>query len=148
MNETEIIEYITGTFEGVDRFTGDDNHFFFYDPEKMFPFATLMTNDLNDKFSNLDRPSIYRLNIGVGKETFKSLFGDTHIARWDEEWPADTPYDFTALDVLMPHPVYGRQYWLSILNPSAETFEVAVKPLLAEAYERDVAKHTRRGTRN
>jgi hypothetical protein len=42
----------------------------------------------------------------------------------------------TALDRLMPHPVYATQHWVSILNPSAATFDTVVKPLLDEAHER------------
>jgi hypothetical protein len=34
----------------------------------------------------------------------------------------------------MPHPVYAAQSWLSVLNPSAETFR-DLQPLLAEAYQ-------------
>jgi hypothetical protein len=34
----------------------------------------------------------------------------------------------------MPHPVYGRNHWVCVLNPSDSTFE-SVKPLLAEAYQ-------------
>jgi hypothetical protein len=133
MNETDMIDYITRAFAGVTTVVADDNTFFFYDPDHMFPFATLMTNDVNDQFSNLARPGVYRLNIGVGKETFLSLFGD-----------AAGDYDFTTLDTLMPHPVYGRQRWVCVLNPSAATFESSVQPLLAEAYDRDVRKHTRK----
>jgi hypothetical protein len=133
MNETDVIDSITRSFEGVTTAVADDNMFFFYDPDQMFPFATLMTNDVNDQFSNLDRPGVFRLNIGVGKETFQSLFGD-----------ATSDYDFTALDTIMPHPVYGRQRWICVLNPSAATFESTIQPLLAEAYERDVRKHARK----
>jgi len=35
---------------------------------------------------------------------------------------------------LMPHPVYGKSHWISVLNPGEATFE-RVKPLLGEAYE-------------
>jgi hypothetical protein len=133
MNESEVIDYITGSFEGVTTAVADDNIFFFYDPEHMFPFATLMTNDVNDQFSNLTRPGVFRLNIGVDKETFQSLFGD-----------ATGEYDFTAFDTIMPHPVYGRQRWICVVNPSAATFESQIQPLLATAYQRDVHKHTRK----
>jgi hypothetical protein len=75
-----------------------------------------------DNASNLDRPGIFRLNIGVSKKTFASLFG------------AEGQYDFTALDVLMPHPVYGQNHFVCVLNPSESTFD-AIKPLLNEAYE-------------
>src|SRR5258708_22918986 len=73
--------YILDTFKGVDTVFDSDNSSFFYNPDPnippdhMFPFVTLMTNDINDQFSNLNRPSVYRVNIGVGKQTFRSLFG-------------------------------------------------------------------------
>jgi hypothetical protein len=56
-------------------------------------------------------------------------------------------YDFTALDQVMPHPVYGRQYWVCVLNPSDETFETKVRPLLAEAYEMAVSKFEKKTAR-
>lgn len=41
---------------------------------------------------------------------------------------------FTALDIIMPHPVYAWMGWVCVLNPSAETFE-RLKSLIVEAYE-------------
>lgn len=104
--------------------------FFFYGKEEgpgAFPFATIVTKDYGefDNASNLNRPGVSRLNIGLSRETFRSLFG----ARFS---PAD--YDFAALDKLMPHPVYAAQFFACILNPSDATFEKTVRPLLAEAY--------------
>jgi len=103
--------------------------FFIYDPDRdldeahRFPFATIVTKDYGDfdNASNLDRPGVFRLNIGVSKETFAKLFGD------------DGEHDFAALDRLIPHPVYGRNHFVSVLNPSAATFE-SIKPLLKEAH--------------
>jgi hypothetical protein len=46
----------------------------------------------------------------------------------------------------MPHPVYGKMYWVCVLNPSAATFE-AVKPLLAEAYQAAAGRHAKREER-
>jgi hypothetical protein len=141
VDEASIIQFIRENFEGVDSFTSETgNTFFFYDPDHMIPFATLVTNDEYDQFSNLDRPGIFRLNIGVSKQTYESLFGP----KTPHANPEEARYDFTALDRIIPHPVYGRQNWVCVLNPSEETFERSVKPLLSEAYERDVAKHTKR----
>jgi hypothetical protein len=134
MNETSIIEYITSTFEGVDVVVASDNYFFLYDPEHKFPFATLMTNDDNDSASNLNRPSIFRLNIGIRKETFDSM-----------AFSADV--DFTVLDQLLPHPVYGKMFWVCVLNPSDNTFP-KVKQLLAEAYEISVQKYAKKKNRD
>jgi len=90
---------------------------------RRFPFATIVTKDYGDfdKASNLDRPGVFRLNIGVSKETFAKQFG------------TEGEYDFAALDRILPHPVYGRNHFVSVLNPSDSTFEV-IKPLLSEAH--------------
>jgi Family of unknown function (DUF6194) len=82
---------------------------------------------------------VFRLNIGVSRDTFRALFGPAPSAESDKS----TTYDFAALDRLMPHPVYAPQSWVCVLNPSPETFE-AVKPLLAEAYSRVAARHASR----
>jgi len=131
MNESAITKHITDTFAGVDVVTASGGTFFFYDPEQKFPFATLSINDEYDQYSNLNRPGVFRLNVGVSKQTFRSLFGSSE------------GYDFTALDRLMPHPEYGKMYWVCVVNPSAATFET-VKPLLAEAYDMAVKKQAKR----
>jgi len=84
---------------------------------------------------------VFRLNIGVSRDTFHALFG--HLPTEDTT-PA-TGYDFAALDRLMPHPAYAPQSWVCVLNPGLETFE-AVKPLLAEAYSIVEARHASRPT--
>ena len=55
----------------------------------------------------------------------------------------DMDCDFTALDIVIPHPVYAWIGWGSILNPSEQTFE-QLKPLIQEAYEFSVEKFKKR----
>ena len=101
--------------------------FFSLDAEKHFPnYATIVTTDEHDEGapSDLARPGAFRLNIGVGRETFERLVG----------W-MDAP-DYSAFDRLLPHPVYAKQLWISILNPSDATFRDTVLPLIAEAHDR------------
>ena len=143
MDEAAIMKYVADTFDGTQTATVNGNSFFFYDPEQKFPFATLMTNDENDRASNLDRPSVFRLNIGVSKQTYRSLFGTQPLPSYSYTTNTvdDNTYDFTALDQLMPHPVYGRMYWVCILNPSFAMFGATVQPLLAEAYTMAVSKY-------
>ena len=130
MDEAAVVKYIRETFAGVETSEAWGCTFFFYDSERKFPFATLANTDENDQFSDLNRPSVFRLNVGVSKATFQSLFG-SH---------SEDGYDFTAFDRIMPHPVYGKMYWVCVLNPGAETF-ASVTPLLAEAYEQSVKRH-------
>jgi Family of unknown function (DUF6194) len=79
-------------------------------------------HSLHRRGSKLDRPGIFRLNIGVSKDTYAKLF------------PADGgDHDRAALDRLMPHPVYGPNHWVCVINPSKSTFE-SIKTLLEEAH--------------
>jgi uncharacterized protein DUF6194 len=150
MNEESIVAWITGAFDRVQHLVKDGNSFFSFDPEHMHPFATLVTNNINDSASDLDRPGVYRLNVGVRKETWVGMFGPP-----TKGTPGDyglgsgsaADWDFTALDTLMPHPVYGRMHWVCVLNPSEATFE-KIKPLLAEAYEIDVVRTQKKQSRN
>jgi hypothetical protein len=140
MDETSIREYIARTFAGVDVVDASGGSFFFYDPDHKFPFATLVTSDEYDQASNLSRPSVFRLNVGVSKPTFQSLFGSG--SAHSDEGGAEGGYDFTALDCIMPHPVYGKMYWVCVLNPSEETFK-RVQELLVEAYDMAVRKRAK-----
>jgi hypothetical protein len=140
MDETSIREYIARTFAGVDVVEALGASFFSYGPDHRFPFATLVTGDEHDQASNLSRPSVFRLNVGVSKQTFQSLFGSgsAHAAQAG----AEGGYDFTALDCIMPHPIYGKMYWVCVLNPSEETFKM-VQELLVEAYDMAVRKRAK-----
>lgn len=111
--------------------------FFSLDPEKHWPnFATIVTTDEHDDGtpSQLSRPGVFRLNIGVGRATFE------RIADASGAEP-----DYAAFDRLLPHPVYAKQLWISVLNPSHATFQDVVVPLLTEAHDRLAtarARHT------
>ncbi len=155
MDQASIIQYVADTFAGVDVLRATDvvgagDTFFIYAPDRrlepkhQFPFATIVTKDYGDfdRASNLNRPGVFRLNIGVSSDTYRSLFGPQPPPP-GAAGVVDTGHDFAALDRLMPHPVYAPQSWVCVLNPSAETFE-SVRPLLAEAYDRAVRRHAQR----
>jgi hypothetical protein len=119
--ETVVAEALGATFFSLD--------------EKHWPnYATIVTTDEHDEGapSNLARPGAFRLNIGVGRETFERLVGSM------------TSPDYAAYDQLLPHPVYARQRWISILNPSDDTFRDVVLPLIDEAHDRLAAARPRR----
>lgn len=136
MEEFSIARYITDTFPGVETVNNFGYTFFFFGDDHMLPFATLAASDNeHDHVSNLERPGVYRINIGVSKETFRALFGAERVDV--------SNYDFTALDTIMPHPEYAPQFFVCVLNPSDATLE-RVRVLLAEAYERAVKRANRR----
>jgi uncharacterized protein DUF6194 len=132
VDQAGIIDYIARAFPGMQIARPSDgpgagDTFFMCDLIDQVPFATLVTKDYGefDNSSRLDRPDLFRLNVGVSSGTFRRLFGE----------PGDGVYDFAALDRLMPHPVYAAQFWVCVLNPSDATFE-GLTPLLDEANAR------------
>ncbi len=144
MDESTVTQAILDTFDGARTESVWGDTFFYYNPSSERPneiyFASLKSADDDyDNASNLNREGAFRLNIGVGKETFFRLF-ESRPARPGPAAEFDAAYDFTAADTLMPHPVYGRQYWVCVVNPSAEMF-ARLQPLLAEAYELAVGKY-------
>lgn len=154
MDQDDIIHYVVETFAYVEVMRPTDGpgagDTFFYrnpqhdlDPTRELPFATIVTKDYGDfdNSSQLDRPGVFRLNIGVSKETFRALFGYPP----SEFSTKSADYDFAALDRVMPHPAYAPQSWACVLNPSSATFET-VKSLLAEAYARAATRHARKQT--
>jgi hypothetical protein len=127
-----IVTYIQETYPETDTVEAMNAYFFSLDPEKHWPnYATLVTTDEHDDASDLDRPGVFRLNLGVDRETFDRIAA------------ADSDQDYTAFDRLLPHPVYGQQHWISIVNPSEETFRETVIPLIALAHDRLAAVRAR-----
>jgi hypothetical protein len=122
----EITNWITSTYPATVVASALGATFFSLDERHWPNFATIVTTDEHDMGnpSDLAREGVFRLNIGVGKATFERLVGSM-----------DQP-EYAALDRILPHPVYARQRWIAILNPSRATFDEVVKPLIAEAYAR------------
>jgi len=113
--ETDVVEALGASF-------------FSLDAEKHWPnFATIVTTDEHDMGAPsrlTERDGAFRLNLGVGKATFERLVGG-----------AAEP-DYTVVDTILPHPVYAKQRWISIVNPSDATFRDVVLPLIDEAHDR------------
>jgi Family of unknown function (DUF6194) len=92
MDEKDVADYIGNTFAGVETMTTLGYTFFFYGPDRMLPFATIATADNEgDRVSNLDRPGVFRLNIGVRKPAQATLMSaPTILPRWTRSCPTPT----------------------------------------------------------
>ena len=131
MQVDDIVEKIKTSFEGVVPKSSWGETSMFYNPGLRLPngvyFCTLKEkNGDNDKASELDRAGVFRLSIGIAKGGI-----------------IDTGHDFSALDELMPHPIYGWMSWVQVLNPSVSTFE-RIFPLIAEAHSNAVIKFNKK----
>jgi Family of unknown function (DUF6194) len=126
MDPDELTTWIATTYPDTKIASAMGATFFSLNDQAWPNFATIVTTDEHDMGtpSNLARAGVFRLNIGVGKQTFRRLVGS--IAE----------PDYAALDTVLPHPVYAKQRWICILNPSRSTFEDVIEPLIDEAHAR------------
>ncbi len=147
MQVEDIIKTIENDFEGVIPKSSWGETSLFYNPGRKLPngvyFCTLKENNgENDKASELDREGVFRLSIGITKETFEKHFG-SRPKRPPKGGIIDTHHDFTLLNELMPHPIYGWMSWVQVLNPSQTTFE-SLLPLITEAHSNAIIKFNKK----
>lgn len=147
MNPKSIIEIITSEFDGVIPKSSWGETSLFYNPGRLLPngvyFCTIKEKDgANDKSSNLDRKGVFRVSIGTSKEAYAAKFGEKP-KRPKKGGIIDTDHDFTELDALMPHPIYGWMSWVQILSPSESGF-VEILPLINEAHANAVSKFNKK----
>ena len=147
MNPETIVKKITDDFYGVVPKSSWGETSLFYNPGKVLPngvyFCTIKEkNGENDKSSELDRTGIFRVSIGINKTSYEKLFG-LKPPRPAKGCMINTGHDFTALNTLMPHPIYGWMNWVQILNPSENTF-AEILPLIKEANASAVIKFNKK----
>ena len=139
MNKNDIENYILKNFDDIHPLERWGEKSFFLNPGRQFThgtyFATLKeTDSKNDAVSFLNREGIFRLNMGVTKDCYLSLF--SYLPKQPKKGNCiEGNYDFQEVDVLLPHPVYAWGAWICVLNPSLQTFEKC-KTLLDNAYSK------------
>jgi hypothetical protein len=140
MDAGAIRRHIESRYADCAVTANDYGTFFLVVPDEKFPFATMIDrDDAWDNLSKLDRGGLFRLNIGLGRDTFRAMFGP----------PAEVEgkgFDYAALDTLFPNPLYHRQHFVSVINPSDATY-ARLLPLLDEAHD-IAAKRVARGAQS
>ena len=119
----------------------------FYNPDGVLKrgiyFCTLKNKDgENDKASYLNRADVFRMNFGVSKKTFLSMF-QVCPKRPIKGGVIDGDYHFQSLDILTPHPIYGWMAWISIINPSHKSLE-GMRSLIDESYQICMEKYQKK----
>jgi hypothetical protein len=116
------------------------DRFFFIGSDRLRPFVTIVEHDTPgfDEDSRLDRPGVFRLSIEIGREEFQRRFG-YRPAQFSSH---QSEFDFTRLDEIVPHPVYGTRGWACVLNPSARRLP-EVDLLLAHAHRHTLDRRQR-----
>ena len=147
MTPDEILRYCLENLEGTVLVNSWGERGIFYNPNNKLKrgvyILTVKEKDgENDQSSNLDRENIYRVNLGVRKNTFIKMF-DIIPKRPIKGGIVDMNYDFSITNRIIPHPVYAWMGWICSLNPSENTFE-ELKPLIQEAYEYAKEKYKKR----
>ncbi len=95
LSADEVIEQITAAFAGVHVAGAWGDTFLYYNPDPTQPdefyFASIKTQDDDyDNVSQLNRPgtdqlNLFRLNVGIGRESFLARFPARHCRRYSGE---------------------------------------------------------------
>jgi hypothetical protein len=105
------------------------DHFFYYAPDGQTPrnrqpYATIVTKNYpDDTLSRLGSDGRWRLNIHVGSREFAELLGYPP----GEIDPSEV--DYSAVDVFIPHPLYGTSGWVAVVVPGPATIDRALEAL-------------------
>lgn len=147
MKPDDILKFCISYFEGTVLVESWGEKGIFYNPYNTLKrgvyVLTIKEKDGdNDKSSNLNRDNTFRVNLGIRKKTFEGLFGEIP-KRPSAGNIVDMNYDFAEVDKIIPHPVYAWMGWISVLNPSKETFET-LKTFIEEAYGYSKEKFSKR----
>lgn len=147
MTADKILQYCLENLEGTVLVDSWGESGIFYNPENklkrgIYVLTVKEKDGENDKSSKLNREGIYRVNLGMRKETFREIFGFIP-KRSGKGGIVDMEYDFSAINEILPHPVYAWMGWICSLNPSPETFE-ELKPFILEAYEYAKEKYSKK----
>ncbi|MBK7893896.1 MAG: hypothetical protein IPJ90_03175 [Anaerolineaceae bacterium] len=133
MNQAEVAAFVSG-LENVQQTENFGYTFFFIGEDQMVPFTTIAhTDNEYETVSNLSRSGVFRINIGVSRQTFNTLCGES---------PAE-PIDYTVLNTILPHPDYAQQNFICILNPAGANIE-KTKELIKEAHALALARYQRK----
>ncbi|WP_416840678.1 DUF6194 family protein [Haloferax sp. DFSO52] len=152
MTPDDFLEYVDQRYDDVVLHDAWGERGLFYNPGERLPrgtyFVTVKDSDSeNDHASHLYRDDCWRVNLGISEATYRRLFGPR-----PEHPPTggvvETGHDFTVIDKLTPHPVYGWAGWVSVLSPSQATIETVLSPLLDEAYDRAGVQYGKRVASN
>lgn len=137
MNQAEVEQFVA-SLDNVQREENYGYTFFFVGDDHRMGFVTIANSDNEyDSVSNLNRKGVFRINIGVSRKTFESLFAGSNAEN----------IDYSVLNVFLPHPDYAKQNFICILNPSGENAEVT-KKLIIEAHALVASRYQRKTNSN
>lgn len=144
----EILADVRARFPDLEVVSTHDTHFVYSAPSRALPldrrqpFLTIVTNDAHDAASALGNGR-FRVNFGLSRASYRARFGPEPA--WSRDGaPVATGHDFTATDVLLPHPVYAPLSWVSIVSPSRASW-ARLAPLVDEAHALHAERHARAG---
>lgn len=123
MNQPDFERY-TESLPQVTRVDNFGYALFFYESDQRTPFVSIADSDNDfDAVSDLNRAGVFRLNIGVGSDTYQRLI------------PSEAgELDYTEKNRFMAHPHYAAQKFICILNPEGDQLQETMQ-LIQEAHE-------------
>lgn len=136
MNTDDIITYCLNNYGYVDYSHIPYGHKLLYYQNNISTFfldiQEFDTDD--DNFSDLNHPDKYRISLCLTKDEYNKLF--SRFCHYDEKYICYKKCDYTKANIVMPHPLKSKEYFIQCISPSKEMFEKVLKELISLSYKR------------
>lgn len=136
MNTDDIITYCLNNYGYVDYSHIPYGHkLLYYQNNISIFFLDIQEFDTDDdNFSDLNHPDKYRISLCLTKDEYNKLF--SRFCHYDEKYICYKKCDYTKADIVMPHPLKSKEYFIQCISPSKEMFEKVLKELISLSYKR------------
>ena len=136
MKADDIITYCLDNYGYVDYRNTPYSHELLYSQNgiSIFFLNILEFDTDDDNFSDLNHPDKYRLSLCLTKDEYNKLFSKS--CPYHEKYICYKECDYTKPDIVMPHPLKSKEYFIQCISPSKDIFEKVLKELISLSYKR------------
>lgn len=136
MKADEIITYCLDNYGYLDYTQTPYGHKLFYNQQniRVFVLSIQEFDSDDDNFSDLNHPDKYRLSLCLTNDEYNKLFSKQ--CPYDKKYICFHECDYTATNIIMPHPVKSRENFIQCISPSKIIFEKVLKELISLSYKR------------
>ncbi len=136
MKADDIITYCLDNYGYVDySYTPYEQKLLYSQNNISIFFLNIQEFDTDDdNFSDLNHPDKYRLSLCLIKDEYNKLFSKS--CSYNEKYICYKECDYTKPDIVMPHPLKSKEYFIQCISPSKDMFEKVLKELISLSYKR------------
>ena len=136
MKADDIITYCFDNYGYIDyRHTSYGQELFYRQGSISTFFLNILEFDTDDdNFSDLNHPDKYRVSLCIPSEEYNKLF--SQLCPYDKKYVCYKGCYYDKPDIILPHPVKSKEYFIQCISPSKLIFEKVLDNLISLSYKR------------